>query len=46
MYLRSYYPQAALLFERVKRLRDPGELQAALMAESTALDRVAQATPA
>lgn len=30
VYLRSYYPQAALLFERLKRLRDPAELRAAL----------------
>ena len=26
VYLRSYYPQAAVLFERIKRLRDPDEL--------------------
>ncbi|MEH6569662.1 MAG: tRNA-dihydrouridine synthase [Halioglobus sp.] len=26
VYLRSYFPQAALLFERVKRLRDPAEI--------------------
>ncbi len=41
VYLRSYYPQAALLFERVKRLRDPGELRAALVAEGAVRDRVA-----
>ena len=33
-YLRAYFPQAALLFEQVKRLRDPGQLHAALSAES------------
>ena len=26
VYLRTYYPQAALLFERIKRLRDAGEI--------------------
>lgn len=35
VYLRGYYPQAALLFEALKRLRDPAELQAAL-AQATA----------
>ncbi|KGE05157.1 tRNA dihydrouridine synthase [Pseudohaliea rubra] len=30
VYLRAYYPQAALLFEHLKRLRDPAELEAAL----------------
>lgn len=30
VYLRGYYPQAALFFERVKRLRDPAELAEAL----------------
>lgn len=30
VYLRSYYPQAALLFERLKRMRDPRELELAL----------------
>jgi tRNA-dihydrouridine synthase C len=33
-YLRAYFPQAALLFERVKRLRDPTQLHAVLLAES------------
>jgi tRNA-dihydrouridine synthase C len=32
-YLRAYFPEAALLFERVKRLRDPVLLYAALQAE-------------
>jgi tRNA-dihydrouridine synthase C len=30
VYLRGYYPQAALFFEQVKRLRDPAELAEAL----------------
>jgi tRNA-dihydrouridine synthase C len=32
VYLRCYYPQAAVLFERIKRLRDPAELRSALAA--------------
>jgi len=35
-YLRAYFPQAALLFERVKRLRDPVQLHEVLLAESQA----------
>ncbi len=34
VYLRCYYPQGALLFERIKRLRDPQDLRAALVAET------------
>ena len=30
VYLRSYYPQAAILFENIKRLRDPLEVQQVL----------------
>ena len=30
-YMRSYFPQAALLFERVKRLRDPAEIRCELL---------------
>ena len=30
VYLRSYFPQAALLFENVKRLRQPDEIRAVL----------------
>jgi tRNA-dihydrouridine synthase C len=30
VYLRSYFPQAAALFNEVKRLRHPGDIQAAL----------------
>ena len=41
VYLRSYYPQAAILFERIKRLRDPVELAAALSAPESLRDRVA-----
>ena len=41
VYLRSYYPQAAILFERIKRLRDPAELGAALAAPGSSWDRVA-----
>jgi len=37
-YLRAYFPQAALLFERVKRLRDPAQLHAVLLAESPAAE--------
>jgi tRNA-dihydrouridine synthase C len=29
-YMRSYFPQAAVLFERVKRLREPGEIRLAI----------------
>jgi len=32
-YLRHYYPQAGLLFEQVKRLREADALQAALLAQ-------------
>ncbi|MCR9106230.1 MAG: tRNA-dihydrouridine synthase [Gammaproteobacteria bacterium] len=35
-YLRGYYPQAALLFERVKRLRAPADIHAQLLAEANA----------
>ncbi|GAB3269955.1 tRNA dihydrouridine synthase [Parahaliea aestuarii] len=31
VYLRSYYPQAALLFEQLKRLREPAELHVQLL---------------
>ena len=41
VYLRSYYPQAAILFEGIKRLRDPTELGAALAAPASLRDRVA-----
>ena len=41
VYLRSYYPQAALLFERIKRLRDPLELGAALAEPDSLQARVA-----
>ena len=41
VYLRSYFPQAALLFERVKRLRQPDDirvvLRQALSADKTSL---------
>ena len=30
VYLRSYFPQAALLFERVKRLRQPEDIRVVL----------------
>ncbi len=33
-YLRAYFPQAALLFERVKRLRDPAQMHGVLLTES------------
>ncbi len=33
-YLRAYFPQAALLFEGIKRLRDPQELHKRLRAEA------------
>ena len=36
VYLRDYYPQAALCFERLKRLRDPTALAAALTREAGA----------
>ena len=41
VYLRSYYPQAALLFERIKRLRDPLELGEALAEPDSLQARVA-----
>lgn len=31
-YLRAYFPEAALLFESIKRMRDPAQLHAALSA--------------
>lgn len=36
VYLRSYYPQAAILFENVKRLREPELIRAALVAAPSA----------
>jgi len=33
VYLRSYFPQAAILFEGIKRLRDPAEIQQRLQQE-------------
>lgn len=39
-YLRAYFPQAALLFERIKRLRDPAQLHSVLLAESQAAGTV------
>ena len=39
VYLRSYYPQAALLFERLKRLRDPRALAIALAGDDLAHTR-------
>ncbi|MFV0275690.1 MAG: tRNA dihydrouridine synthase [Parahaliea sp.] len=33
IYLRSYYPQAALLFERIKRLRQPADLRQQLLGD-------------
>ena len=33
VYLRSHYHRAALLFEQIKRLRQPAELRARLVAE-------------
>jgi tRNA-dihydrouridine synthase C len=36
-YQRSYYPQAALLFERIKRLRVPGEIHQALLGQPPSL---------
>ncbi|QFU75309.1 tRNA dihydrouridine(16) synthase DusC [Halioglobus maricola] len=40
VYLRSYYPQAAILFENIKRLRDPEALRAQLAAEVKAAPAV------
>ncbi|MBN7796773.1 tRNA dihydrouridine synthase [Parahaliea mediterranea] len=36
VYLRCYYPQGALLFERIKRQREPGALRESLLAELSA----------
>ena len=33
VYLRSHYVQAALLFEKIKRLRDPEDMRSALLRE-------------
>ena len=41
VYLRSYYPQASLLFERLKRLRSPADLAECLGTEYPLADRVA-----
>jgi tRNA-dihydrouridine synthase C len=40
VYLRSYYPQGALLFERIKRIREPAELLAYLDKEIEAGPRL------
>jgi len=39
VYQRNYFPQAALLFERIKRLRDPAEIRSALAADPPSLAR-------
>ena len=36
-YQRLYYPEAALLFERIKRLREPNEIHAQLLAPAPSL---------
>ena len=33
VYLRSYFPQAALLFENIKRLREPADIRSVLIRE-------------
>lgn len=38
VYLRSYFPQAAAVFEQVKRLRDPEEIRRVLEETSSRLD--------
>lgn len=38
VYLKAYFPGAALLFERVKRLRDAGDIRAALAAEAARIE--------
>jgi len=38
VYLRSYFPQAALLFESVKRLRDPEEINRVLLCAQSGID--------
>lgn len=43
VYLRSYYPQAARLFEDIKRLREPAPLRQRLLEEAGALPRDAAA---
>lgn len=45
VYLRSYFPQASLLFERVKRLRDPDEI-GTLLGEHAAQTAPAQQSAA
>ena len=45
VYLRSYFPQASLLFARVKRLRDPDEI-ATLLTEHAAQTAPAQQSAA
>lgn len=39
VYLRSYFPQAALLFEDIKRLRDPAPLRHRLLQEASEQQR-------
>jgi len=41
VYLRTYYPQAALLFERLKRLRDPSDLAQSLGTRYPVAEQVA-----
>ena len=38
VYLRSHYLQAAILFEEIKRLRDPGAIETRLRREASAAD--------
>ncbi len=41
VYLRSYYPQAAALFEAIKRLRNASDIQAVLCKAAASRERVA-----
>ncbi len=42
VYQRNYYPQAALLFERIKRLQQPEDILAVLSADAPTLKQASQ----
>jgi tRNA-dihydrouridine synthase C len=46
VYLRGYFPQAALLFEQIKRLRDPVQMHAALLCCLSSTSRPMDSVPA
>ncbi len=46
VYLRAYFPQAAAIFEQVKRLREPGQVHAVLAAATRAAQDAGDAAAA